>query len=113
KVAETLASIEKRPMDLIARYGGEEFVVLLPGMSWQRAKEFAERARQMVMDLGIEHQASAVSDRVTVSIGVAVLQPERSMKSDLLIQIADNALYQAKREGRNRVCGPTSQAERV
>lgn len=113
KVAETLASIDKRPMDLIARYGGEEFVVLLPGMGWARAMEFAERARQMVMDLGIEHRASLVCDKVTVSIGVAVMQPERSSKSDELIQVADNALYKAKREGRNRVCGPVEQVERV
>lgn len=113
KVAETLASIDKRPMDLIARYGGEEFVVLLPGMSWQRAQEFAERARIAVLDLGIEHRASLVCNRVTVSIGVAVLQAERGMKPDQLIQVADNALYQAKREGRNRVCGPVAEVERV
>ncbi len=113
KVAETLASLEKRPMDLIARYGGEEFVVLLPGMHWARAMEFAEHARQMVLEMGVEHRASLVCDRVTVSIGVAVMQPDRNAKSDLLIQVADNALYQAKREGRNRVCGPRFDLEQA
>jgi diguanylate cyclase (GGDEF)-like protein len=89
-----------RDGDHCARYGGEEFVVLLPGAGLERALEIAERLRRAV-----EGQPLLSSPLVnnTVSIGVTVVGPQDQAAS--LLERADAALYRAKSEGRNRVCG--------
>ncbi len=88
--------------DFGARYGGEEFAALLPGAGLQSAVGIAERLRSTVADLGIPHDASP-NGQITVSIGVAVAHPRRGTGSELLLRQADNALYEAKRAGRDRV----------
>lgn len=103
-VADTLQTLERRPTDVVARYGGEEFVIILPGMNNTMACNFAENIRQTVYSLRIPHRASTVSDTVTVSIGVATMVPGPANHYRLLIEYADKALYEAKHEGRNRVC---------
>jgi diguanylate cyclase (GGDEF)-like protein len=103
RIAQTLTATTDRGGDLVARYGGEEFAVILPETSLAGGRVVAERMRQAIEALGIAHPASA-GGRVTASFGLAsgVAMPETDPRD--LIKAADRALYQAKREGRNRVC---------
>jgi diguanylate cyclase (GGDEF)-like protein/PAS domain S-box-containing protein len=103
RVANTLNSVVGRPGDLVARYGGEEFVVILPETDSQNAKFLAEKMRSRVESLGIIHVSSQVCEVLTISLGVATSIPTRGSLPDELISSADQALYEAKTEGRNRV----------
>jgi diguanylate cyclase (GGDEF)-like protein len=103
RVANCLAGALNRPGDLAARYGGEEFVVVLAGTHRAGAAAVAEALRQRIESLEIPHAGSRVSDWVTISLGVATMIPLRDTSPAALIAEADRALYQAKREGRNRV----------
>lgn len=107
QIAQELARGLRRASDVIARYGGEEFAIILPETSAENALTHADRLRGQIEDLKLLHRASSVNDFVTISIGVATLRPRQVGPSDLLIQTADLALYQAKRDGRNRVAGRT------
>lgn len=93
-----------RSVDLLARYGGEEFVVILPNTSLAGAQQFAQGICAAVSALAIAHRGSSVADHVTVSIGVTSLRPERQSSADQTVAAADQALYAAKQQGRNRVC---------
>jgi len=99
QVARGIANSIHRPTDLASRYGGEEFVVVLPNTDRQGALQVAERIRAQIVLLSIPHG----SDRVTISVGVATVVPQRGMIPTDLLQRADQALYTAKRRGRNRV----------
>lgn len=101
RIASAIATQVTRPADLVARYGGEEFVVLLPGIGPDGVATVAERIRNMVASLNIAH---AYSDDgiVSVSIGGATMHGSVSTIPADLIAAADTALYEAKREGRNR-----------
>ncbi|MDD3325527.1 MAG: diguanylate cyclase [Zoogloea sp.] len=104
-VARTLQSTLRRPADLVARYGGEEFAVILPDTDLGGALLVAEAMRASVEGLRITHRyAGPESGVVTISAGVATLVPARghSDSADLIRQ-ADEALYQAKEGGRNRI----------
>jgi diguanylate cyclase (GGDEF)-like protein len=90
-----------RKEDLLARYGGEEFVVLLPGSSQASAAALAERIREQVA--GLPMDANGHRARVTVSIGAASEKGDTLPSLEAMLGRADEALYQAKREGRNRV----------
>lgn len=103
QLAGLLARVERREDDLAARYGGEEFALLLPCTGMQGALQVADRVRIALRELGIPHQKSLVSSRVTCSFGVATLIPDNSMKITDLIQKADAALYHAKHNGRDRI----------
>jgi len=103
KVAETIARCAKRPFDFTARYGGEEFVLLLYGPPSDYSRSLPEQIRQDVLSLAIPHEGSRVADVVTVSVGVAIVDAGSTRSLTGAIQIADEALYQAKQEGRNRV----------
>jgi diguanylate cyclase (GGDEF)-like protein len=94
---------EVRSEDLVARYGGEEFVMLLPSTSREDAHRLAERVRQRVANERVPlPEAAALT--VTVSLGVAGIRPADPIQHpDDLLQAADQALYQAKRDGRDRV----------
>ncbi|MBS1270820.1 MAG: Phytochrome-like protein cph2 [Gammaproteobacteria bacterium] len=102
RVAAALDRQIKRPSDILARYGGEEFVVLLPETELEGAKAVAEGLTQTVGELAIRHEASSVSRHVTVSVGVAAAVPERLSDRHEMVNAADEALYAAKRQGRNR-----------
>lgn len=92
-----------RSIDLAARYGGEEFACILPDTDIEPAVKIAEKIRQRIMDLKIEHKKSPVSEYVTASFGVTTVQysPETSLED--IIATADKLLYKAKTSGRNRI----------
>ena len=102
-IAAALPDYVRRAGETIARYGGEEFAVLLPNTTGKEGVEIAENIRQGIVALDIKHPASAVADRVTVSIGVHGAEPGQLEGSEQLIVLADRALYQAKTSGRNCV----------
>ncbi|MCI0528936.1 MAG: diguanylate cyclase, partial [Nitrospira sp.] len=103
QVATTLSYKVRRPGDFVARFGGEEFVAILPATHVEGAAVVAEALRTGVESLAILHAYSQVSDRITISLGVASTFPKLNASSVTLITTADRALYQAKRDGRNRV----------
>ena len=105
RVAGALAAVVRRPADLAARYGGEEFAVVLPQTDSVGALAVAEELRERVEALGIAHPASSVSDRITVSLGAVSVVPDGDAGWLVIIAAADCALYRAKHDGRNRVCG--------
>ncbi|MGD9823382.1 response regulator, partial [Desulfobacter sp.] len=104
QVATALAECVSRPGDLIARYGGEEFVAILPHADAAGTRFIAERLVTAVADLKIPHAYSDVADHITISAGAATISPGRDTTVDTLLQKADQMLYKAKAEGRNRVC---------
>lgn len=104
-VAASLSGGMRRADDLLARYGGEEFVCLISALPHGEAAVLAENLLQGIVDLSIPHAQSGVAEHVTASFGLATATPDflrLSTWQDLLTQ-ADQALYQAKRAGRNRV----------
>jgi diguanylate cyclase (GGDEF)-like protein len=109
QVASAMKRCAGRPPDLLARYGGEEFIILLPAVGAEGAEVVARRILDEVRGLNLPHTASSVSDQVTVSIGVAALQPSDDNDPEALIRTADALLYRAKETGRNRYCIGTGQ----
>lgn len=103
QVAHTLDETFRRGGDLVARYGGEEFAVVLPGVDLRRAGLYAERLRRRIWRLSIPYSDLQDADRVTISGGVATIQPPLIASADELLSAADKALYRAKCLGRNRI----------
>ncbi|HPO02799.1 MAG TPA: diguanylate cyclase, partial [Treponemataceae bacterium] len=103
RVAQALSSVLHRSLEMLCRYGGEEFAAVLPSVGRDKALPLAEAMLKAVYDLGIPHDSSPAAPVVTVSIGCASLlaTPEGSPLD--LARRADEALYAAKKEGRNRV----------
>lgn len=102
-IAKTLSQSTKRGSDLCARYGGEEFVLLLPNTGSDSAARIAEDCREKIYQLGIIHESSSICDVISISAGVSSTLPDRAESSLTIIDWADQALYQAKLEGRNRI----------
>lgn len=103
RVADMLCETVQRAGDLVSRYGGEEFAILLPETEAGHALEIATRLRERIAAMDLAHP-SAPLGRVTVSIGVAsVVPPRDGTGSGDFVRVADAALYDAKRQGRNRV----------
>lgn len=101
-VAHALSANPRRATDFVARYGGEEFVMLFPGTDAAGAREVAETVRRSIAALAIPHAHSAVAPHLTVSVGGATrCDGHSSMQA--LVEAADEMLYRAKAEGRNRV----------
>lgn len=105
QLAQSLKRNIGRPHDLVARYGGEEFVCLLPGTDLTGALTKADDLSQAVQALAIPHSHSSVANIVTISLGIAVAAITDDLSTDDLLAAADEQLYEAKRLGRNRVCG--------
>jgi diguanylate cyclase (GGDEF)-like protein len=103
QVANALKQALHRPADMVARYGGEEFVLVLPNTNSQGAVLVAERLRTAIESLEIVHSKSDVSKHVTISLGVATMMPSLNSSHAALVEAADQALYLAKQEGRNRI----------
>ena len=109
-VGKILSGQLKRASDFTARYGGEEFVIVLPNTNMEHARLLAERLRRSVEEARIKSGNDAVSPWVTVSIGVATTTAEYAQEYSLLVNAADNCLYESKRNGRNRVSERTLEA---
>ncbi len=103
RIAPLLEEVLTRPGDMVARYGGEEFVVILPETDLEGTTLIAEKLREKIESAQILHVASTISDYVTISLGTATTVPSIRKKPDSLIAAADEALYKAKRSGRNRI----------
>nr|WP_298137022.1 GGDEF domain-containing protein [uncultured Pseudomonas sp.] len=102
-VGGLLRMAARRPLDMAVRLGGEEFAVLLYDSEVSQALEYAEALRESLQQLAIEHRASDTAPVVTMSIGVACLQPDDASSLSKLYEGADRALYKAKAAGRNQV----------
>ncbi len=102
-VAVSLSQCARRPLDFVARYGGEEFAVVLYEASREYVAEVLTRIQRSIAELNIPHEASRVASRLTLSIGAAFILPGANRTHEGLIQLADEALYSAKEQGRNRV----------
>src|ERR1700694_3292076 len=102
-VAVTLSQCARRPLDFVARYGGEEVAIVLYEASREYIPEVLTRIQRSIAELNIPHDASKVASRLTMSIGAAFVLPAANRTLEGLIQLADEALYCAKEEGRNRV----------
>ncbi len=103
QVAEALRSGVLRDEDVVVRYGGEEFLVLLPGADTRAVANVAERIQRLLRGMRIAHPNSPVSPFLTASLGCATVWPAEAGTPDDLIRSADQALYQAKSDGRDRI----------
>lgn len=103
RLAHAAREVVHRHGDLVARLGGEEFAVVLPQTPVGGAAAVADTLRQAVENLKLPHALDAGREVVTISIGVASLRPTAEQRIEDLIEAADQALYAAKRAGRNRV----------
>ncbi len=108
RIGRLLQETLRQKADVVARFGGEEFVVLLPGTSLEGALLVAERMRKLIELAGLPGMETNLPNQnlsaATVSCGVAVGSPMQYESSQQMLELADKALYQAKRAGRNLVC---------
>ena len=102
RVAQVVQRFARRPLDIAARYGGEEFLVALFDLGAEHVREIAEELRESVQALGIQHDDSPAGV-VTASIGVSIVSPRIGRSAEGAVQLADEALYAAKRGGRNGI----------
>lgn len=103
QISKALAECITRSVDLAARYGGEEFACILPDTDLHAAVSIAEKMRQKIQGLQIEHHRSPVSDYVTASFGVTTVEYTLDISLGDIITVADRLLYKAKAAGRNRI----------
>ena len=101
-IASILNQMTSRGNELAARYGGEEFMLIFPMTNAVQAEKIAENLLQRVHDLALPHPKSLIADNITVSIGVISTIPQRHHQLTDLVMQADQALYQAKKYGRNQ-----------
>lgn len=102
KVAQAILNTVNRPADLVARYGGEEFAIILPQTPAKNALQVAETIRLQVKQLYLSHPESLVGDYISLSLGVTCIVPQAKYTKKQLLIAADKALYQAKKQGRDR-----------
>ncbi len=103
KVSNVISETLHRASDVAARYGGEEFAVILPSVDKEKALQLAETIRNKIESLHIEHKQNQASAYVTASIGTSCTIPVPGSSTESLIANADQALFRAKKEGKNRV----------
>lgn len=102
-VAQTIGAQTRRPADLAARYGGDEFALMLPNTSCQGAIHIANQLRQKVFEMDLRAITGAEQVSISLSIGIASANPRASRSVEQLLTVADDAMYEAKNQGRNRV----------
>jgi diguanylate cyclase (GGDEF)-like protein len=107
RIASALKVVGRRPADLVARYGGEEFAMVLPVTTMDGAVDVAKALARAIEEMSIPHARSGVSSSVSLSQGIASLIPAQDTTPENLIELADQALYQAKQQGRNRYVAST------
>ncbi len=111
QVAQVIQAMARRPTDLAARYGGEEFILLLPDTTLSDAEAIAATILQNVIGLNLPHPTSQVKPIVTVSAGLIGGIPPANITIETLFERADQALYQAKAQG--RACVSTTRCEEI
>lgn len=104
QIAQCLRRSCRRSTDIVARYGGEEFVLVLLGAKPEAALKIIKKVQDELAERNLSHKKSPLGPTVTLSFGVASLKPEPGQDQQVLIDRADQALFQAKAEGRNRYC---------
>jgi diguanylate cyclase (GGDEF)-like protein len=102
EVAEVLMQSRHRKTDLVARYGGEEFVVLLPDTDEHGTQHVLTTIQSLLKKANIPHASSLVCDHLTISMGATCMHAPFDLTAPELIRRADEALYSAKKNGRNR-----------
>jgi len=102
-LADVMQRATSRAGELVARYGGEEFILVLPGASSLTGMRTAMRLRELVNEENIVHDSSGVGDHITVSQGLVTVFPEADLEPNMLIEMADQALYKAKNSGRDAI----------
>ena len=102
-IASAIKHPLRRPADFCSRYGGEEFAVILPNTDSTGAQLVLEEIRQAVLDLAIAHGFSSIAPTLTISTGFTTAVPSAGNTPEQALRIADNALYLAKLQGRNRI----------
>lgn len=103
RIGSLLQDAARRPLDMAVRLGGEEFAVLLYDIGEAEARQHAEALRQTLQTLNIEHAGSDTAQMLTMSIGIACIEPAQGGALAQLYEHADRALYEAKAFGRNQV----------
>jgi diguanylate cyclase (GGDEF)-like protein len=103
QIAQHIRSATRRPADLAARYGGEEFAVILPNTPLSGTIAVAQKIQAQIQKSQILHSGSQVEPFVTLSLGVVTLVPCAEITPEFAVALADQAPYQAKRQGRNRI----------
>lgn len=103
RVAHILNSAGLRTKDFFARFGGEEFALILPETSEASAIKIAERCRNLIFKEQIPHEASEISQILSISLGVSSTVPESHHEPKSFVEFVDGLLYQAKNTGRNRI----------
>ena len=103
KIARCFKNTFMRATDVPARFGGEEFAVILPDTELEEARQLSEKLGDSIHALKITHEASRAADHITISTGIACMQPGQQVSCTTLIGMADEALYSAKAKGRNRI----------
>ena len=102
RVSQVLAGCVRRAGEMLARYGGEEFVMLMPGADRAQAEDMAQRCLNRIRQAAIAHGSSPTSSLLTLSIGIASVQPSAGGDPGTLVNAADTAMYRAKMRGRAR-----------
>jgi len=103
RVAKAIGGKAKRPSDSAVRYGGEEFALILSETDLKGATTVAKNIKQTIENLEIEHTTSLVKPIISLSFGVATVIPNSNQEPEILISLADNALYQSKEKGRDQI----------
>jgi diguanylate cyclase (GGDEF)-like protein len=103
RVSQVVQGFARRPLDIAARYGGEEFVIALFDLEADAVRDIAEQLRKSIHALNIMHEDSATALYVTASVGVSIIFPRPGRSPEGAVQLADEALYSAKRSGRNSI----------
>ena len=102
QLAQTLMATVERRTDVVARFDGEEFVIILPETNHQGAEVMAAHIRDTILKLALPHGKSNISDCVTISLGIVPAGDRLLTDGDQLVALADQAMYRAKKNGRNR-----------
>ncbi|MDP5053037.1 MAG: diguanylate cyclase [Congregibacter sp.] len=102
-IGDIMRRATARAGEVAGRYGGEEFILVLPGAGRADALRTAKRLQRLVHEENIPHRTSEVSDRISISQGLLSIMPDEDVDPGVLVDRADAALYEAKREGRNKI----------
>ena len=102
-LADLMQRATSRAGEVVGRFGGEEFILVLPGASKESAMRTAKRLKELVIAEAIPHEKSEIAEIITVSQGVVTVRPDADLAPSEVVKWADEALYQAKDDGRNAI----------